>query len=79
MTVGTATTHEPNKQTLRRAMSAISAQDVDAIGTELHESVAFVRPFQADIADSDRAEYLQLLSTMFVMFEKLEPEFGHFA
>jgi ketosteroid isomerase-like protein len=72
MTVGSATTREANKQTFRRAMAAITAHDIDAVRAELHESAAFVMPFQADVPDCDRAGYLQLLSMMFVMFEKLE-------
>lgn len=72
MTVGSAATREANKQTLRRVMSGVTAHDIDAIGAELHEAAAFVMPFQADVPDCDRAGYLQLLSMMFAMFEKLE-------
>lgn len=77
MTGDNATTREANKQTLRRAMSSISAQDTDAVGADLHESAAFVMPFQADVPDSDREGYLQLLSMMFAMFEKLELTITH--
>jgi uncharacterized protein len=77
MTVDSATTREANKQTLRQAMSAITAQDIEAVGAKLHESAAFVMPFQADLPDCDRAGYLQLLSMMFAMFEKLELTITH--
>jgi ketosteroid isomerase-like protein len=77
MSVDSATTREANKQTLRRAMSAISVHDIDTVGAELHESAAFVMPFQADLPDCDRTGYLQLLAMMFVMFEKLELTITH--
>jgi hypothetical protein len=38
MTVDSATTRETNKQALRRAMSGITALDVDAIQAELHDA-----------------------------------------
>lgn len=40
MTVDSATTRETNKQALRRAMSGITALDVDAIQAELHDAPA---------------------------------------
>lgn len=66
------TTRRMNEQTLRRAMSAITAQDLDAVRAELHEDVVFDLPFQAGVSTYDREGYGQLLSTMFVMFERLE-------
>jgi uncharacterized protein len=77
MTVDSATAREANKQTLRQAMSAITAHDIEAVGAKLHESAAFVMPFQADLPDCDRAGYLELLSMMFAMFEKLELTITH--
>jgi ketosteroid isomerase-like protein len=77
MTDDSATTREANKQALRRAMSAISAHDIDAIGAELHESAAFVLPFEPAVPDGDRDSFLQLLSMMFAMFEKLELTITH--
>ena len=38
MTVDSATTRETNKQAWRRAMSGITALDVDAIQAELHDA-----------------------------------------
>lgn len=78
MTVDSAATRESNKQTMRRAMSAISAHDIDGIGAELHESAAFVLPFEQGVPDGDRDSFLQLLSMMFAMFEKLELTITHF-
>jgi ketosteroid isomerase-like protein len=72
MTVDSATTRETNKQTLRRAMDAITALDADALIVELHESAAFALPFEPSVSDCDRAGFLHLLSTMFVMFKKLD-------
>jgi ketosteroid isomerase-like protein len=77
MTVDGATTREANKETLRRAMKAISAHDIDAVGAELHESVDFVLPFESAVPDGDRDSFLQLLSMMFAMFEKLELTITH--
>jgi ketosteroid isomerase-like protein len=72
MTVDSATTRETNKQTLRRAMSGITALDADAIRAELHDSAAFELPFEMAVPDCDRDSFLQLLSMMFVMFKKFE-------
>jgi ketosteroid isomerase-like protein len=77
MTVDGATTREANKQTLRRTMKAITAHDIDAVGAELHESVDFVLPFESAVPDGDRDSFLQLLSMMFAMFEKLELTITH--
>jgi ketosteroid isomerase-like protein len=77
MTVDSATTREANKQALRRAMSAITAHDIDTVGAELHESAAFELPFEPDVPDGDRDSFLQLLSMMFAMFEKLELTITH--
>jgi uncharacterized protein len=77
MTLDGATTREANKETLRRAMKAISAHDIDAVGAELHESVDFVLPFESSVPDGDRDSFLQLLSMMFAMFEKLELTITH--
>jgi ketosteroid isomerase-like protein len=72
MTVDSATTRETNKQTLRRAMSGITALDADAIRTELHDAAAFELPFEPAVPDCDRDSFLQLLSIMFVMFKKFD-------
>jgi ketosteroid isomerase-like protein len=72
MTVDGATTRETNKQTLRRAMSGITALDADAIRAELHDSAAFELPFETAVPDCDRDSFLQLLSMMFVMFKKFD-------
>ena len=72
MTVDSATTREANKQTLRRAMSGITALDTDAIRAELHDSAILQLPFEPAVPDSDRDGFLQLLSMMFVMFRKFE-------
>ena len=72
MTVDSATTRETNKQTLRRAMSGITALDADAIRAELHDSAAFELPFESAVPDCDRDSFLQLLSMMFVMFKKFD-------
>src|SRR6202012_6264914 len=77
MTVDGATAREANKQTLRRTMKAITAHDIDAVGAELHESVDFVLPFESAVPDGDRDSFLQLLSMMFAMFEKLELTITH--
>jgi ketosteroid isomerase-like protein len=77
MTVDGAATRESNKEVLRRAMIAISAQDIDAIGAELHESVDFVLPFESAVPDGDRDSFLQLLSMMFVMFKKFDITLTH--
>jgi ketosteroid isomerase-like protein len=77
MTVDSATTREANKQTLRRAMKAITAHDIDAVAAELHESVDFVLPFEPAVPDGDRDSFLQLLSMMFAMFEKLKLTITH--
>src|SRR6202012_241558 len=77
MTVDGATAREANKQTLRRTMKAITAHDIDAVGAELHESVDFVLPFESAVPDGDRDSFLQLLSMMFTMFEKLELTITH--
>jgi ketosteroid isomerase-like protein len=77
MTLGSAATREANTQTLRQAMRAISAHDIDAIGAELHESAAFALPFESAVPDGDRESFLQLLSMMFAMFEKLELTITH--
>ena len=77
MTVDSATAREANKQTLRRTMKAITAHDIDAVGAELHESVDFVLPFEGSVPDGDRDSFLQLLSMMFAMFEKLELTITH--
>jgi ketosteroid isomerase-like protein len=77
MTVDSATTREANKQTLRRTMKAITAHDIDAVGAELAESVDFVLPFESAVPDGDRDSFLQLLSMMFTMFEKLELTITH--
>jgi uncharacterized protein len=70
MTVDGATTREVNKQTLRRAMSGITALDTDAIRAELHDSAILQLPFEPAVPDSDRDGFLQLLSMMFVMFKQ---------
>jgi uncharacterized protein len=70
MTVDSATTREANKQTLRRAMSGITALDTDAIRAELHDSAILQLPFEPAVPDSDRDGFLQLLSMMFVMFKQ---------
>jgi uncharacterized protein len=67
-----ATARETNKQTLRRAMDAITALDGYALTVELHDSAAFELPFEPAVPDCDHAGFLQLLSTMFVMFKKLD-------
>jgi ketosteroid isomerase-like protein len=72
MTMDSATTRETNKQTLRRAMSGITALDADAIRAELHDSAAFELPFETAVPDCDRDSFLQLLSMMFVMFKKFD-------
>ena len=72
MSVDSATTREANKETLRRAMSGITALDADAIRAELHDSAAFELPFENAVPDCDRDSFLQLLSMMFVMFRKFE-------
>jgi ketosteroid isomerase-like protein len=72
MNVDCATTREANKETLRRAMSGITALDADAIRAELHDSAAFELPFENAVPDCDRDSFLQLLSMMFVMFRKFE-------
>ena len=72
MTVDTASTRETNKQTLRRAMSGITALDADAIRAELHDSAAFELPFEHAVPDCDRDSFLQLLSMMFAMFKKFD-------
>ena len=70
MTVDSATTREANKQTLRRAMSGITALDTDAIRAELHDSAILQLPFEPAVPDRDRDGFLQLLSMMFVMFKQ---------
>lgn len=70
MTVDSATTREANKQTLRRAMSGITALDTDVIRAELHDSAILQLPFEPAVPDSDRDGFLQLLSMMFVMFKQ---------
>jgi ketosteroid isomerase-like protein len=77
MTVDSGTAREANKQTLRRAMKAITAHDIDAVRAELHESVDFVLPFESAVPDGDRDSFLQLLSLMFAMFEMLELTITH--
>jgi ketosteroid isomerase-like protein len=72
MTVDSATTREKNKQTLRRAMSGITALDADAIRAELHDSAVFELPFEPAVPDCDRAGFLQLLSMMFAMFKEFD-------
>lgn len=72
MTVDSASTREANRQTLHRAMDAITALDGDALIVELHESGTFALPFEPAVPDCDRAGFLQLLSTMFVMLKKLD-------
>jgi ketosteroid isomerase-like protein len=72
MTIDGATRREANKQTLRRAMSGITALDADAVGAELHDSAAFELPFEKTVPDCDRDGFLQLLSMMFAMFQKFE-------
>jgi uncharacterized protein len=72
MTVDSPTTRKTNKQTLRRAMSGITALDADAIRAELHDSAAFELPFEHAVPDCDRDSFLQLLSMMFAMFKKFE-------
>jgi hypothetical protein len=46
MTVDSATRREANKQTLRRAMSGITALDTGAIRAELHDSAILQLPFE---------------------------------
>jgi|ERR1700732_4572324 uncharacterized protein len=72
MTIDSAATRETNKQTLRRAMSGITALDTDAIRAELHDSAGFELPFEPIVPDCDRDSFLQLLSMMFVMFKKFD-------
>jgi ketosteroid isomerase-like protein len=72
MPIESATTHETNKQTLRRAMDGITALDADAVGRELHDSAVFELPFEPAVPDCSRDGFLQLLSMMFVMFRKFE-------
>jgi ketosteroid isomerase-like protein len=77
VTVDSATTRETNKQTLRRAMSGITALDADAIRAGLHESAVFELPFEPAVPDGDRDSFLQLLSMMFVMFKKFDITLTH--
>jgi ketosteroid isomerase-like protein len=72
MTVDSATTRETNKQTLRRAMAGITALDTDAVRAELYDATDFALPWEPAVPDSDRDGFLQLLSMMFVMFQKFE-------
>ena len=72
MSVDSATTRDANKETLRRAMSGITALDTEAIQGELHDSAAFELPFEHTVPNCDRDGFLQLLSIMFVMFRKFE-------
>ena len=72
MTIDNARTRDANKQTLRRAMTGITALDVDAIRAELHDSAAFELPFETALPDCDRDSFLQLLSMMFMMFKTFE-------
>ena len=72
MTIDSAATRETNKQTLRRAMSGITALDADAIRAELHDSAAFELPFESAVPDCDRDSFIQLLSMMFVMFKQFD-------
>jgi hypothetical protein len=51
MTVDSAQTRETNKQTLRRAMAAITALDADAIRAELHQSAVFELPFESAVRE----------------------------
>ena len=72
MTIDSATTRETNKQTLRRAISGITALDADAVRAELHDTTDFALPWEPAVPDSDRDGFLQLLSIMFVMFKKFD-------
>ena len=72
MTVDSATTREANKQTLRRAMSGITALDTDTIRAELHDAAILQLPFEPAVPDSDRDGFIQLLSMMFVMFKQFD-------
>lgn len=58
-------------------MSSITALDADAIRAGLHESAVFELPFEPAVPDGDRDSFLQLLSMMFAMFEKLELTITH--
>jgi ketosteroid isomerase-like protein len=72
MSVDSAAKRESNKQTLRRAMDAITALDLDALSVELHDSATFELPFEPDVGNCDRTGFLRLLSMMFAMFKKLD-------
>src|ERR1700761_3836903 len=72
MTIDPATTRDANKQTLRRAVSGITALDIDAVRAELHDATDFALPWEPAVPDSDRDGFLQLLSVMFVMFKKFD-------
>lgn len=72
MTVDSGSARMANKQTLRRAMQAITALALDAFTLELHESATFALPFEDSVSDCGRDGFLQLLSTMFAMFKKID-------
>ena len=72
MTVDGLTMRETNKQTLRRAMSGISALDINAVRVELHDATDFVLPWEPAVPDTDRDGFLKLLSVTFAMYRKFD-------
>lgn len=67
-----ATTRDTNKQTLRRAMDAMSRLDGQAVIAELHDSAVFQLPYEPAVPDCDRDGFGQLMSMMFTMFKKFD-------
>jgi ketosteroid isomerase-like protein len=63
---------ETNKQTLRRAMNAIGALDVDAVLGELHDDMLLQLPYEEHVPDLDKAGFGELFKVMFTMYKQFD-------
>jgi uncharacterized protein len=72
MTDPDSATREANKQTLRRAIAAIGALDLDAVVSELHDEIRFELPYEEAVPNSGVDGIRTLLGSMFVMFAKFD-------
>lgn len=65
MTDTDSAAREANKQTLRRAIAAIGALDLDAVVSELHDEIRCELPYEEAVPDSgvDGIRTLQVMCT----------------